>query len=105
MNLIESFFNTTDHMKTEHPVIDAGDVYKMELELAGFGKEDVKIKVLDDILYVNRSGRISKVPIARSELELDEIPLSPTKSSEVFQKRQAASAIEASKINNKIIFI
>ena len=42
MNLIESFFNTTDHMKTEHPVVDAGDVYKMELELAGFGKEDVK---------------------------------------------------------------
>jgi len=53
MNLIESFFNTTDHMKAEHPVIDAGDVYKMELELAGFGKDDVKIKVLDDILYVN----------------------------------------------------
>ena len=39
MNLIESFFNTTDHMKTEHPVIDAGDVYKMELELAGLAKK------------------------------------------------------------------
>jgi HSP20 family molecular chaperone IbpA len=57
MNLIESFLNTYDNMKPENPVLDAGDVYKMELELAGFGKEDVKIKVLDDILYVNAKNK------------------------------------------------
>ncbi len=51
-SLINTLFNTTDGLESKKIISDSGDVYKVELELAGFSKKDVKIKILDDTLSV-----------------------------------------------------
>ena len=56
-SLINTLFNTIDGAESQQPfckyqVTDSGDVYKTELELSGFSKKDVKVKILDDVLHV-----------------------------------------------------
>jgi len=61
------------------------------------GLSDIDPTKIDDIIYVNRGGRGARETIPTSTLDPEDIPLSPTKSAEIFEKRQAAAAIETSK--------
>ena len=60
------------------------------------------VKESGDVIYVNRLGRGStEEPVPIRQLDIDEIPLSPTKSRKAYTKRQASNAIERSKSNRR----
>ena len=54
-SLFEKLFDNPTYpftMATDVAVTDAGDVYKAELELAGFSKKEIKLTVIDGVLNV-----------------------------------------------------
>tara|TARA_R110002012_G_scaffold278502_2_gene466175 strand:- start:62 stop:388 length:327 start_codon:yes stop_codon:yes gene_type:complete len=64
MNLLfEKLFDNPTYpftLATDVNVVDAGDVYTAELELAGFSKKEIKLTAIDGVLKVHAENKKRK---------------------------------------------
>ena len=54
-----NFFNERPALGFRTDVIDTGDAYKLEAELPGFKKEDIKIDVENDVLTISAERKLN----------------------------------------------